>query len=339
VKQPFPTNQIYGEQPYQINQFNPLYEKVPFTSYGKYSQDQPQFVFDSINTDFTPKKFNFPYSTTSKPQFSYESIENYVTPNVPRTLFSSAQSYAPPSNVPRTSYSSAQSYAPTNNPQISYGSSGTYVNPIKQQLFYGLPETYSSTSNPQSLYGISETYASTKIPEFSSGSTESYATSSKPRFFYSSNQGYSDTSKPQYTFSSTETYGTTSKPQFPYGSSESYFTTIKPQFTYNRETIQEVPKQPSGSLNFDLNQFRPIRYNKFDRPLGVLYHQQHDSEIGSQYHNGILIHQQNNFNSIPVNLNYDSHKNDVQYPPLKDYETQSTTQGPLKFPAAGGRPA
>jgi len=284
----------YGEQSYQTNQFNTFYGKEPsIPYYGKYNQDQPQFSFDSSDSYIAPGKFDFPYSTTSKPHLLYGSTENYVTPNAPRFLYSSAQSYAPP-----------------NSPQIAYGPSETYVDHNKFQ----------------SLYGLTGTYASAKSPEFSYGSTESYATTSKPKFFYESSESYSTTSRPQFSFGSSESYSSTSKPQFSYESSESYSSTIKPQFPYIKTDAYVTPNYQTRLPNFDLNNYRQ---------LGVLYHQHHGSEIDPQRNSGILLHQQNNFQSIPINKNYDSHKNDVQYPPIKDYETYSTTQGPLnKIPSA-----
>uniref|UniRef100_A0A2S2QUD6 Chitinase-3-like protein 1 n=1 Tax=Sipha flava TaxID=143950 RepID=A0A2S2QUD6_9HEMI len=302
----------YGEQPYQTNLFNTLYEKESFVPYGKYNQDQPQVPFESIDTYDPFGKFNFPYSSTIKPQLTYDSTVNYGAPNAPQFLYSSAQSYSPPNDF-----------------QIPYSSSENFVNPIRPQIFYG--STESSTTKPESFYGLTGTYATTKKPELSYEPTESYATTSRPQFFYSSTEGYSSTSKPQYPYSSTESYATTSKPQFLYGPSESYSTTIKPQYSYGETDRYVIPNQPIGSPY--LNRYRP-EYNKFNAPLGILYHQQHDSELGSQYHAG-FVHQQNNFQSIPVNKNYDSHKNDIQYPPIKDYETYSTTQGPLnKIPNA-----
>lgn len=267
--------QNYGEQPYQTNQLNTFYGKEPSAPYyGTYNQDQPQFSFDSSDTYISPSKFDFPYSTTSKPHLPYVSTENYVTPNAPQFLYSSAQSYAPP-----------------NSPQIVYGS----------------PDTYVDHNKPFGLTGI---YAPTKSPEFSYGSTESYATTSKPQLFYSSNEGYSTTSKPQYSYGSSESYSTTTKPQSPYIKTDAYL----------------IPNYQSRLPNFDLNNYRN---------LGILYHQRHESEIEPQHQSGILLHQQNNFQSIPVNTNYDSHKNDVQYPPMKDFETYSTTQDPLnKIPSA-----
>lgn len=293
-----------------------MYEKESFVPYGQYSQDQPQVPFESIdNTYITASKFNIPYSSTSKPQLAYDSTLNYAAPNAPQYLYSSAQSYSPP-----------------NSPQIPYGLSESFVNPIRPQIFYGSPEVYPSTRKPESVYGLTGTYATTQKPALSYGSTESYSTTSRPKFFYSSTDdfssiGFSSTSAPQYSYSSTENYATTSKPQFSFGPSESYSTTIKPQYSYG----DSIPNQPIGLSHF--NSYRP-EYSQFSGPLGILYHQQHDSEIGSQYHAGV-VHQQSNFQSIPVNKNYDSHKNDVQYPPLKDYETYSTTQGPLnKIPSA-----
>ncbi|VVC24590.1 Chitinase II,Glycoside hydrolase superfamily,Chitin binding domain,Glycoside hydrolase [Cinara cedri] len=295
----------YREQSYQPNQFNTLYGNEQFVvPYEKYSQDQPQFSFDSVDTYVAPNKFNLPYPTTSKPQFSYDSTANYAKQNVPQSLYSSGQSYSPP-----------------NNPQIPYSLPDSYINPINSHISYSSTETYPSTVKPQPLYGLTGTYVTSKKPEFY-GSTESYATTSRPQLFYGSTEGYSSTIKPQYSYSSTETYTTKSKPEFsygPYGPSESYSTTGKPQFPSNEANAYLVPNQSSYS---------PEYYYQFGGPLGVLYHQQHDSEVGSQYHNG-FIRQQNNFQSIPVNNNYDSHKNDVQYPPIKDFETHTTTQGPV----------
>lgn len=283
--------------------------------YGTFNQDQSQFSFDSIGTFINPNKFNVAYSSTVKPEFAYKSTENYVTPSAP--LYNSVSSYVPPSY-----------------PHIPYSSTETFVSPIKPQVFYGSTETYSSTNKPQPFYGLTGTYSSRINHEYSSGSTESYATTSKPQLFYSSTGGYSSTVKPQYSYSSTATYATTSKPPFSFGPSESYSTTARPQFVYDNSDTYVIPNQPGRSPNFNYNDFKP-GYNQYDGPLGILYHQQHDSEIGSQYRTGALLHQQNNFQSIPVNRNYDSHKNDVQYPPLKDYETYSTTQGPLnKIPSA-----
>lgn len=315
----------YRDQPYQPNQFNGNEQFVP---YEKYNQDQPQFSFDSVDTYVTPSKFNLPHPTAKKPQFSYGSAEIDVKPNAPQLLYSSSQSYSPP-----------------NSPQIPYGLPNSYVNPINPQILYGSTGIYPSTIKPQPLYGLTGTYVTSKKPELYE-SPESYATSSKPQLFYSSSEGYSSTIKPQYSYSSTETYDTTRKPEIsygPYGPSESYSTTEKPellygpygpsesysttdehQFPYNEANANIVPNQSSYRSG----------YYQFSRPLGILYHQQHDSEIGSQYHNG-FVHQQNNFQSIPVNNNYDSHKNDIQYPPIRDFETHSTTQGPInKIPSA-----
>lgn len=352
----------YGETPYSRNQFNTLYEKSPFDSYEKYNQDQPRFPFDSIDTYVTSSKFNVPYSTTNQPRLPYGSVENFVTPSAPGFLYSSVQPYAPPSN-PQISYGSPETYvssikpqnifygstegysAATDKPQSLYGLTGTYSSTtIKPEFSYGSTESYTTTSKPQFFYSSTESYPSTSKPQYPFSSTQSYATTSKPQFsysspqfFYSSTESYPSTNKPQYSYSSTESYATTSKPQFsygPYGVSESYPAAIKPQFTHDRANTYVVPNQPSKSFNFDYNKFIPVEYNRFDGPLGILYHQQHESETGPKYHNGVLLHQQNNFRSIPVNQNYDSHKNDVQYPPLKDYETYSTTQRPLnKLPS------
>lgn len=291
-----------------------MYEKESFVPYGTFNQEQPQSSFESIGAYINPSKFNVPsYSTTGKPEFSYGSTENYVTPSAP--LYNSVSSYAPP--------------------HISYGSSESYVSSIKPQVFYGSAEFESSTNKPQSLYGITGTYSPAISHEYSSGSTESYATTSKPQLFYSSTGGYSSTVQPQYSYSSTATYATTGKPLYSYGPSESYSTTAKPQYAYGESETYVNANQPGRLPNFDYNSFKP-GYNQYDGPLGILYHQRHDSEIESQYRaTGNLLNQQNNFQSIPVNRNYDSHKNDVQYPPLKDYETYSTTQGPLnKIPSA-----
>lgn len=323
--------QLYAAQPYQTNQLNALYEKEPFFPYAKYNQEQPQFSFDSVDSYVTPSKFNFPYSTTGKPQLLFGSTENYVTQNSPEFLHNSARSFVPPSST-QIPYSSPDKY---------------YVSTVRPQTFYG-SETYSSTNRPQYLYGFTGT---TLKPELTYGSTESYATTSKPQLFYSSTEGRSSPIKPQHSYSSTETYATTGKPQFsyepykasesysttskpqfsygPYGALESYSTTIKPQFTHNEANSHIVPNQPGRPFNFDYNAIRPEAYNQFDGPSGILYHQQHEPEIVPKYRNGVLLHLQNNFHGIPVNQNYDSHKNDIQYPPIKDYETYSTTQGPL----------
>lgn len=360
----------YEEQPYQTNQFNVLYEKDPLIPYGTYNQvHQPQYSLGSIDSYVTPNKLNIPYSTTIKPQVSYGSTDNYVTPKTLQ-FYNSAQSYAPPnpqiayaspetyvnpnkpqffysstegyptSIKPQYSYSSTETYATTEKPEYGpYGPSESYYTTSKPQLFYSSTASYPSSSAPQYSYSSTETYATTKKPEYAYGSygpSESYSTTSKPQFFYSSTNGYPSSNKPQYSYSSTENYATTSKPQFsygPFGPSESYSTTIKPQFAYNAPNTYIIPNQPGRSPNFDFNSYRPI-YNQFDGPLGILYHQKHESEIGPQYQNGILLHQQNNFQSIPINRNYDSHKNDVQYPPLKDFETYSTTKGSVnKIPS------
>lgn len=237
----------------------------------------------------------------------FGSTENYVTPNSPEFSHNSARSFVPPSST-----------------QIPYSSPDNYVSTVRPQTFYGF-ETYSSSNKPQSLYGFTGT---TIKPELSYGSTES---TSKPQLFYSSTEGHSSPIKPQHAYSSTETYATTSKPQFsyePYGALESYSTTLKPQFTHNEANSHIVPNQPGRPFNFGYNAIRPEVYNQFG-PSGILYHQQHESEIGPKYRSGVLLHQQNNFHGIPVNQNYDSHKNDIQYPPIKDYETFSTTQEPL----------
>lgn len=309
-----------------------MYEKEPFVPYGKYNQHK--FSFDSVDSYIPSSKFNFPYSSSDKSQFSYGSTENDVTPNAPQFSYSLTPSYAPPSA-----------------PQVAYHLAETYENPIRPQVSYGSTEFYpSTTSKPQVLYGLTGTYSTTNKPEFSFGSTESYATTSKPQFVYSSPESYSSTSQPQYSYSSTETYATgkpkfsvglsdfyssTGKPQYSYGASESYSTTSKPQYHYGEADSYIISNQPSKSISFDYNSYKPV-YSRFVGPLGVLHHQQHDSEEGSQYRVGTLLHQQNNFQSIPVNNNYDSHKNDVQYPPIKDFETYSTTPRPLnKITPAG----
>ncbi|XP_060870003.1 uncharacterized protein LOC132944585 [Metopolophium dirhodum] len=333
----------YGEQSYQTNQFNTYYEKEPAVPYyGKYNQDQPQFSFDHSNSYIAPSKFDFPYSTTTKPYLSYGSTENYVTPNAPQFLYSSAQSYASPSGNPQISYGSPETYvdhnqhqslngltgiyASTKSPEFSYGSTESYVTTSKPQLFYSQNEGYSSTNKPQYLYEPSESHSTTSKPQLFYGSSESYSTTRQPQFSFGPSESYSTTSKPQFLYGSSESYSTTSKPQFLYGSSESYSTTVKPQFPNIKTDAYVTPNHYSRIPNFDLNNYRH---------LGILYHQQHDSEIEPQHHAGTLLHQQNNFESIPVNKNYDSHKNDVQYPPLKDFETYSTTQGPLnKIPNA-----
>ncbi|XP_015368548.1 PREDICTED: uncharacterized protein LOC107165017 [Diuraphis noxia] len=311
----------YGEQPYQTNQFNAFYEKeqsVPY--YGKYNQDQPQFSFDLKDSYISPSKFNFPYSTTSKPYLPYVSTENYVTPNAPQFLYSSAQPYAPP-----------------NGPQILYGSPETHVNHNQYQSLYGITGTYSSTKSPEFPYGSTESYATTSKPQLFYSQNEGYSSTSKPQSFYGSSESYSTTSRPQSFYGSLESHSTTSRPQSFYGSSESYSTTSKPQFSYESSTIKPqfpyiktdafiTPNLHSRLPNFDLNNYKHF---------GILYHQQRDSEVERQRHTGVLLHQQNNFDSIPVNKNYDSHKNDVQYPPIKDFESFSTTQGPLnKIPSA-----
>ncbi|CAH1710162.1 unnamed protein product [Aphis gossypii] len=332
----------YGEQSYQANQYNTFYGKessIPY--YGKYNQDQSQFSFETSDTYIAPSKFDFPYSTTSKPNLLYGSTENYVTPNAPRFLYSSAQSYAPPNspqiaygspetyvnyNKPQSLYGLTGTYASTKSPGFSYGSTESYATTNKPQIFYGSNEGYSSTTKPSYLYESSESYSTTSKPQLFYGSSESYSTTSRPQFSFGPSESYSTTSRPQFSFFPSESYSTTSKPQFSYGSSESYSTTIKPQFPYIKTDNYVTPNYQSKLPNFDLNNYRQ---------LGVLYHQQRDSVIEPQQHTGILLHQQNNFQSIPVNKNYDSHKNDVQYPPIKDFETYSTTQGPLnKIPSA-----
>lgn len=291
--------------------YAPLNAQVSYGSSETYvNPSQPQILYgpSEINPGANkPHSLYGPsgiYATTKKPEFAYGSSESYGSTSKPQFVYSSSEGYGS-TNKPQYSFSSTETYATTSKPQLPYGP-------------YGPSESYSTTSKPENFY------SSTSKPEYF------YSSTSKPQFIYSSSEGYSSTSKPQYSLSSTETYASTSKPQIAYGSygpSESYSTTIKPEFAYNAPNTYVDLNQPGGSFNFDFNSYK-LGYNRFSGPLGILYHQQHDSEVGSQHHNGILLHQQNNFQSIPVNRNYDSHKNDVQYPPLKDYESYSTTQIP-----------
>lgn len=311
----------YGEQRYDTNLFNTLYTQNQFIPYRQYNNNQPQY---SIETYVTPSKFEFPYSTTSKPQIPYESTEKYVVQNAPQLLYSSAQSYSSP-NIHKTPYISPETYVNPIKPQILYSPTAIYSS-MKTPEFYEYTGSYATTSKPKLFYSSTGGYSSSNRPEYSYGSTETYATTSKPQLSYGLLES-STTRNPQFSIGSSESYSTTIKPQFSYHSSEPYSTTTKP-FIYNEANAYVIPNQSGRSYSFDFNSYKPI-YNQFDGPLGILYHQQHDSEIGSQFHTGILHHQQNNFQSIPVNRNYDSHKNDIQYPPLKDYETYSTTQRPL----------
>lgn len=243
-------------------------------------------------------------------------------------------------------YGLTGTYATTKKPEFVYVPSTTesYATTSKPQSFYTSTPGYpSSTAELQYSYGSTETHRDvTSKPQISHGPSESYGTTSKPQLFYSpSTVGYPASTRsgpPQHSYDSTETHlGVTSEPQsIAHGRSESYGTPARPQFVYG--TVPEQPVLGATSPNYEFNGYRP-KYGRFEHwPTGILYHQQQrDLETGSQFHNGILHHQQNNFQSIPVNRNYDSHKNDVQYPPLNDYETYSTTHGPARSGIANSR--
>lgn len=246
--------------------------------------------------------------------------------NVPQLLYSSAQSYSSP-NIHKIPYISSETYINTINPQTFYVPTTIYPS-TKTPEFYESTTSYATTSKPKLFYSSTEDYSNSNGPKYSYISTETYTNTGKPQLPYGHSEFYSTTRNPQFSNEPSKSYSTTIKPQFSYHSSESYLTTTKPLLAYNKADTYIIPNQSDRSYSSDFNSYKPT-YNQFDGPLGILYHQQHDSEIKSQFHPGILLHQQNNFQSIPVNKNYDSHKNDIQYPPLKDYETYTSTQRPL----------
>lgn len=235
------------------------------------------------------------YGQDRRPQYAFDAASSHVAPGA----FGLPYPTTDERRIPHGNY-----VAPPNPPRFSYGSPETYANPVEP--FYGPAEVRPSTSRPQSVSSTGA-YATTRKPELAYGpSAAPHAVTSAPQSFYSS----------------------TAKPGYAHGPSESYPTTVRPPFAYDIPNVYVAPGRPAGGIppnHVQFNGYRP-EHGRFEYgPSAILYHQQRDPETGSRNRDGVLYHQQNNFQSIPVNRNYDSHKNDVQYPPLRDYETYSTT--------------
>ncbi|XP_050443697.1 uncharacterized protein LOC126847482 [Adelges cooleyi] len=288
----------YGEQPYQPSQhqFNGLQQTSSFLPHGQFSPEQPRLSYGSVDSYITSHQPKLQYATTSAPQFAYSSTEKYVTPSHNQFL------YALTGTTP-------------NKPPFLYTSTERYPSStIKPQFVYDSAKNYVTPNYPQSGYSSTQTYVTPSQPPFAYGSTGSYSTTSELPLYYSSTAGYSSS---------------TAKPQLPHILPVTYASTGKPYpSSYSEPETYVVPNQAT----FRLNDYSP-EHSRTPASYGILYHQTPRTETGPTYptggSSGVLLHQQNNFRSIPVNNNYDSHKNDIQYPPIKDFELYSTSEKPL----------